>query len=630
VAWLLGVVLLSTAAVSAATEQPWQWDGVPKVVAFGDVHGAHDRLVDLLTQAGIIDTEQAWVGGEAHLVSIGDLLDRGPDSRKVLDLLMRLEGEARRAGGRVHLVLGNHEVMNLIGDLRYVSNEEYRAFAADETPSDREQAWNRFRRRHESAEGPEDLRAKFDEAYPPGFFGLLAAFDPDGNYGSWLLQRNVLIRIDGTAFVHGGLSRVAGQIDGAELNRWAMIQLREYLALVDRLEELGVLAPETGYAERAALVRQALGALNGPAVSAASRSSGNEIRELGQRFLELSDRALVFQNEGPLWYRETADGAATTEQAVLDRALAALGAARVAIGHTPTADGRIAVRLGGRALMIDTGMLEQAYEGNASALIQQGRRISAFYPAEAATAELQVATGIPRPTDVPTTSPTDAELEEFLLTATPVQAERLSGSDQGLFRITLEKDGVQRRAAFNTTDTSASDTAAYRLDRLLGLDMVPVTVGRTVQEREGALRSWVELALTDDERRELGLGRQHQPAIDVQLQQMQSFDALIYNGDRHAGSILLTPADWRVHLIDHTGAFLTKTSRPAALRKLELSPTPELAAAIAKLDEGELHLALDGLLKPSQINSILKRREKIVADWTKAGLLREIAAPAGR
>ena len=64
-------------------------------------------------------------GGEAHLVSLGDLLDRGNDSRAVMDLLMRLQEQAQQAGGRVHVVFGNHEQMNLIGDLRYVSADEY-------------------------------------------------------------------------------------------------------------------------------------------------------------------------------------------------------------------------------------------------------------------------------------------------------------------------------------------------------------------------------------------------------------------------------------------------------------------------------------------------------------------------
>src|SRR5438093_1838563 len=72
--------------------------GVERVVAIGDVHGAYDRLVAILTAAHLIDDRQRWSGGVAHLVQLGDVVDRGADSRKALDLLRRLEAEAGRAG----------------------------------------------------------------------------------------------------------------------------------------------------------------------------------------------------------------------------------------------------------------------------------------------------------------------------------------------------------------------------------------------------------------------------------------------------------------------------------------------------------------------------------------------------
>ena len=87
-----------------------------------------------------IDESQDWRGGDTHLVSLGDLLERGPDSRKILDLLMHLEREAREAGGAVNLVLGNHEVVNVVGDRRYVSEAEYAAFAGPEDLESRDAA----------------------------------------------------------------------------------------------------------------------------------------------------------------------------------------------------------------------------------------------------------------------------------------------------------------------------------------------------------------------------------------------------------------------------------------------------------------------------------------------------------
>ena len=81
-----------------------------------------------------------WAGGRAHLVQVGDVLDRGLEGPKALDLLIRLEAQAQKAGGRVHALLGNHEVMNMLGDLRYVSADEYKQFRTPESERRREHA----------------------------------------------------------------------------------------------------------------------------------------------------------------------------------------------------------------------------------------------------------------------------------------------------------------------------------------------------------------------------------------------------------------------------------------------------------------------------------------------------------
>ena len=100
-ALLLFVVPLVTAA------DDWQFDGVGRIVAISDVHGDYDAMVATLTNAGILDASLGWAGGESHMVITGDLLDRGPDSRRVMDLVRGLEPLARDAGGAVHLLLGN-------------------------------------------------------------------------------------------------------------------------------------------------------------------------------------------------------------------------------------------------------------------------------------------------------------------------------------------------------------------------------------------------------------------------------------------------------------------------------------------------------------------------------------------
>ena len=169
---LVSAALLLQAVVAAAEPaSPYRFTGVDRIVVFADVHGAYDPLVALLRETGVVDESLRWSGGRTHLVGLGDLVDRGPQSRQVLDLLMRLEGEAAAAGGAVHQLLGNHEVMDLAGDLRYVSPAEYAAYAGPQEDAGREAAWKAILAKDSAAS-----RAEFDAAFPPGYFGHAAAF----------------------------------------------------------------------------------------------------------------------------------------------------------------------------------------------------------------------------------------------------------------------------------------------------------------------------------------------------------------------------------------------------------------------------------------------------------------------
>jgi len=117
----------------AGAADTYRFDDAAGVVALSDIHGAYEGFVSALAEAGVVDADGGWQAGARRLVITGDLTDRGPDSRAAMDLLMRLENEAAATGGRVHVLLGNHEVMNLVGALRYVSPGEYAAFAGEET-----------------------------------------------------------------------------------------------------------------------------------------------------------------------------------------------------------------------------------------------------------------------------------------------------------------------------------------------------------------------------------------------------------------------------------------------------------------------------------------------------------------
>src|SRR5215475_3600913 len=122
-----GMCSLAGAQTSKQTSKD-DWQGVGRIVALGDVHGDCDALVAVLKMAGLLDDSMRWIGGSAHLVQIGDIPARGPQTRQAFDLLMRLEPEALSAGGKLHPLIGNHDAGVIYGDLRNVLLEEYLGF----------------------------------------------------------------------------------------------------------------------------------------------------------------------------------------------------------------------------------------------------------------------------------------------------------------------------------------------------------------------------------------------------------------------------------------------------------------------------------------------------------------------
>jgi hypothetical protein len=205
---MLCLILVALLSIARAGAEADRWSNVERVIAFGDVHGAYDDLTQLLRTAGVVDAKLHWAAGTTHVVSTGDLIDRGPGSRQVLDLLMRLQTEAQAAGGMLHVTLGNHEALNLLGDLRYVTPAEFAAYQAEDPP------------------------VLPDTTHPPGFFGKRAAFARDGQYGRWLYGLPVAIIINDTLFMHGGPSAVLAGLSIEQINQ----RYRAALASVESLD----------------------------------------------------------------------------------------------------------------------------------------------------------------------------------------------------------------------------------------------------------------------------------------------------------------------------------------------------------------------------------------------------------
>ena len=135
---LLVAALLSALTLVVTASAP------ARIVAIGDVHGAFTEFTTILQRAGLIDAKRRWAGGAATLVQTGDVLDRGPRTRECLDFLMDLERQATKAGGSLIPLLGNHEAMNVMGDVRYVTPEIYRTFATPRSDEVRAQAFQDY------------------------------------------------------------------------------------------------------------------------------------------------------------------------------------------------------------------------------------------------------------------------------------------------------------------------------------------------------------------------------------------------------------------------------------------------------------------------------------------------------
>ncbi len=293
------------AAMSAFAQTPQDtFENVKRVVAFGDIHGDYQVFTQLLRTAQLTNAKGAWIGGDTHLVLTGDYVDRGPDSAKVMDLVMDLEREAQKAGGQVHALLGNHETMDILGDLRYVTKDDFKGYQQsnskelrdaqmqaaldhlkqDKTPPADEAAW----------------RKTYEDEHPLGWVEHRLAFVPNGKYGKWLRQKNTIIKINDMIFLHGGISAKYAGRSRQEIND----EVRAELADLSKVQ--GGMVGDT--------------------------------------------------EVGPLWYR----GMATSSEndagmrALVDKVLEAQQARHIVIGHTVMP--AVLPRFGGKVITIDVGL----------------------------------------------------------------------------------------------------------------------------------------------------------------------------------------------------------------------------------------------------------------------------------
>jgi hypothetical protein len=254
---------------------------------------------------------------------------------------MRLQKEAQKAGGRVHALLGNHEVMNMLGDLRYVNPEEYALFRTPRSEDLRQRFYESALRRARDAaksagqeldEGA--FRAKFLEEAPLGFVERTQAFSADGEYGRWLRERPVVAKVNRVVFLHGGLTPETAALGCAGINKEVHRELTEDL----------------------------------------------------KKTLADPHSTLAAGENGPLWYRGLAKEDETLFAPSVDKILEAMGARAIVVGHTVAKTGHIETRFGGRVVMIDAGMTDVYGAHRAALEIGADGTFRALYPDSAPVA----------------------------------------------------------------------------------------------------------------------------------------------------------------------------------------------------------------------------------------------------
>jgi hypothetical protein len=197
-----------------------------RVVAVGDLHGDYDAWQAIAVAAGLVNAKGKWVGGATTLVQMGDVPDRGPDSLKIIRNLMKLQREAPKRGGKVIALVGNHEAMNMTGDLRYVHPGEYRAFATRNSETLRDRVYEANRVAIETAYKARDpnltaeaIRTAWMNANPIGKLEHQVAWSPTGDIGKWVASNPAVAKVGDSLFVHGGISAAYAQFPPEQINR---------------------------------------------------------------------------------------------------------------------------------------------------------------------------------------------------------------------------------------------------------------------------------------------------------------------------------------------------------------------------------------------------------------------------
>ncbi len=625
----LGMTLFVIAAASALAAPQ-------RIVAVGDIHGEYEGFVSILRQAGLVDQKLRWSGGNTTLVQTGDFLDRGAEVRRVMDLLMALERGARR--GRVVILLGNHELMNLTSILQDLNPAQYAAFADRRSEKRREAGYRdyvalneRLAKRYPDAQRKILSDAEWMDVHPPGFIEYAAALARDGKYGRWLRTKPIIAKIGDSVFMHAGINPRGPVQTIDKINAQVRLEMEGFDRIREYLVAQKLILPFATFAEIDEVVKLES--------KRPEQELSQDMRRVTSAFNSIYYWSILHY-DGPLWFRGFSEWSDEDGERQITTLLERFNARRFVVGHTPSSTGQIMPRFAGKVFLIDTGMLRgYTKDGRPSALEIEGDSVSAIYEtgrvslisqrrAAFLIASLSVDIWL-GPEEKPLPFRTSEEVANFLRGAKVVKVHRKKlGGVTKPQKVLVENGGIRVNAVFRSLhreeenskwesgafteflrDTYLSEIAAYELSRLLGLDTVPPTVPWRMGRRPGSLQLWIEKAergYHPDETRK--------PPDPVRWQmerdRMRPFDALIMNGDRHEGNMLIDPTG-KVWWIDHSRAFLRERDliEPHLIKRCERG----FYQRLKEIDPKVIAERMAPYMSQLEIDALLDRRLKLIA-----------------